>query len=70
MQDASYKAWFEQWAKDQAGDAGSGKVPPPGEATMGTAGGVGGGKPDFKRHARNRQLNRVPPISQAFARKL
>jgi hypothetical protein len=53
-----------------ASGAGSGRVPGPEEATMGTAGGPSGGKPGNKRFPPNKKGGRIPPISQAGARKL
>jgi hypothetical protein len=52
MQDQAYAAWFQKWAADMASDVGTGKVPAPGEATVSSAGGVGGGKVGNKRFPR------------------
>jgi hypothetical protein len=70
MQEQAYAAWFQKWAADMASDVGTGKVPAPGEATVSSAGGVGGGKVGNKRFPRNKKGGRVPPVSAAFARKL
>jgi hypothetical protein len=64
-----YASWFDRWSKEMATDGGSGKVPPPTEATF-TSGGAWGGKPGFKRFGRNRARSRVPGYGAAQTRKL
>jgi hypothetical protein len=66
MQDPAHAAWFEKWAADMASGAGGGRVPGPEQAT-GTQ--VGGPKAGVKSFPKPKGGGRVPPVSEAFARK-